>query len=163
MATVHRWVLSLTPALAAAAISVALLAGCDRPATETAPPITLWTRPTLSAVPGTPATSEPDADGVALIGVGFAEDGALIMVRFSGPAKLVQGWTQGSIYVVDEATRQSYDQVPVAPVIGPLFSKPRSDGQPGYVMLNNPRPGLTFSSSVTVVLGRYKREHIKLQ
>ena len=87
----------------------------------------------------------------------------MIIIHFSGPAKLIQSWNQGSFYVIDEANGIDYSQIPVAPIIGPLFGKPQKDGQPGYVMLNNPGPGIKAGSIVTVVLGKYKRVHIKVQ
>jgi hypothetical protein len=40
-----------------------------------------------------------------------------------------------------------------------FFRKPKTDGQPGYVMLNNTNMGLKSGSTVIVVLGKYKRVH----
>ena len=93
----------------------------------------------------------------------MAEDGAMIVVNFKGPAKLIQKWYQGSIYLVDETTEVAYDQIPVAPKLGPLFNKPRLDGQAGFALLSNPDQGIKPGSVVTVVLGNYKREHVTVK
>ncbi len=83
-----------------------------------------------------------------------------MIVRFNGPPRLMQTWGQGSIYVVDETTGIGYKQVAVAPVLGPLFAKPGANGGVGYVLLNNPDRGIKSGSTVTAVLGNYKRIHV---
>jgi hypothetical protein len=135
-----------------------------RPATaESLPPITPWQLP-KDSTEGIPlAAAEPDPDGVQLLETGLAEQGGMVIVRFNGPAKLMQTWGQGSIYIVDEETGTGYKQVGVAPVLGPLFAKPGAGGGPGYVLLMNPDQGIKPGSTVTVVLGKYKRVHIKVQ
>jgi hypothetical protein len=135
-----------------------------RPATaESLPPITPWQLPKTSTEEIPLAAAEPDPDGVQLLGAGIAEEGGMVIVHFNGPNKLMQTWGQGSIYIVDEETGIGYKQVAVAPVIGPLFSKPGAGGGPGYVLLMNPNQGINPGSMVTVVLGKYKRVHIKVQ
>jgi hypothetical protein len=133
---------------------------CNSTPTEQLPTIKEWERPKISTENIASVTSEPDADGVQFINVGMAEDGNMIIVNFRGPAQLIDKWNQGSVYLVDEVTGNAFDQIPVAPVIGPLFGKPKKDGGLGYALLNNIgksiRPGLL----VTVVLGNYKREHV---
>jgi hypothetical protein len=146
-----------------AVICLALLAGCAPAQAEQLPPIKSWQKSLISTEGINLAAAEPDADGVSMTGVGLAEDGAMLIINFKGPAKLIQTWNQGSMYVVDEATGIDYSQIPVAPVIGPLFGKPVKDGQPGYVMLNNPDPGIKSGSVVTVVLGKYKRVHVTVK
>jgi len=104
--------------------------------------------------------SEPDPDGVEFTGISFGADGALITVGFKAPPEVAQGWLDGSIYVVDEASGRIYNEVPVMPVIGPLFARPKESGQSGYVMLTNYDRGIKSGSAVTVVIGFYKREHV---
>ena len=49
--------------------------------------------------------------------------------------------------------------VPMVPVIGPLFERPKNENQLAYVMLVNPSFNIKSGSVLTVVLGNYKREH----
>jgi hypothetical protein len=141
-------------------ILVLVLTGCSSAPEEQLPTITPWERPKISTDEIPLAASEPDTDGVQLLNIGMVEDGAMIIVNFKGPAKLVDKWNQGSIFLVDEATGTAFDQIAVAPVIGPLFAKPKEDGQSGYAMLNNPGYGIRPGMTVTAVLGKYKREHV---
>ncbi len=104
-------------------------------------------------------TVEPDPDGVTLEGVGFAADGGYIMVSYSGPKELLSTFRQDDVYVYDESTRGVYKDIPVMPIIGPLVGKPGTDGQKGYTMLLNYYGGIKSGSVVSVVLGKYKREH----
>jgi hypothetical protein len=46
------------------------------------------------------------------------------------------------------------------PRIGPLFGKPKREGQAGYVMLINGPTPLKGGERVTVVLGNYTQEHV---
>jgi len=69
--------------------------------------------------------------------------------------------TQDYIWVVDEQTRVVYKDIPMMPKIGPLIGRPAHEGQGAYVMLlsyGTVKPG----AIVTVVVGNYKREHIKI-
>jgi hypothetical protein len=138
------------------------LAACGSAKDEQLPDIVPWQPPKVS-LEGIPlAASEPDPDGVQFAGVGMAEDGAMIIVNFVGPAALIQTWNQGDVYVVDQ-NGTAYNQVPVAPVLGPLFAKPKEDGQAGYVLLYNPNYGVRPGSIVSVVLGKYRRDHIQVR
>jgi hypothetical protein len=139
-----------------------LLAGC-KSEPEVLPQIIAWN--TTFDVPGDIklTSMEPDGDNVQLSGVKIAAEGPMIMVSFRGPSKLIDKWSQGTIYVVDEATKSQYGQITIAPVLGPLFSKPKTDNGGGYVMLDNPGGGIRPGSVVTVVLGNYKRVHITVE
>ena len=107
-------------------------------------------------------TTEPDPDGISFESIGFAADGAYLMVQFKAPINQSQLWQQDYIYVVDEATRGVYKDIPIMPVVGPLIGRPVREGQSGYVMLANYYQGIKNGSIVTVVLGNYKREHVKV-
>jgi hypothetical protein len=84
-------------------------------------------------------------------------------VGFKVPPRTAENWWQGSVYVIDEGTGTVYKDIPVAPIIGPLLAKPVEEGQIGYAMLNNYRNGVKSGSVVSVVLGKFKREHITVQ
>ncbi len=104
-------------------------------------------------------TVEPDPDGVTLQGVGFAADGGYIMVSYSGPVTIIHTFRQDDVYVYDETTRGVYKDIPVVPILGPLQGKPVNDDQMAYTMLKNYYGGIKSGSVVSVVLGKYKREH----
>jgi hypothetical protein len=106
------------------------------------------------------ATSDPDADGGQLLGVNLGNDTGMITVGFKAPFKLADTWQQGSIFVVDETTGIIYDNIPVMPIVGPLFGKPAEEGQPGYVMFYNYYAGVKAGALVTVIMGRFRREHV---
>ena len=79
---------------------------------------------------------------------------------------MARKWQQGMVYVVDEATGAKYTEIPVLPVVGPLFGRPNQAGQTGHVMFTNATPGaagLRRGSVVTVVLGAFKQEHVTVQ
>jgi hypothetical protein len=137
--------------------------GCHPAPPETLPAIIPWQGEQITANAYKLTSTEPDADGAQLMSVSTAEDGAWIIVNFRAPVKLAQTWNEGNIMVIDELNGRGYNQIPVAPVIGPLFSKPKSDGQPGYAMLVNPDGGVKVGSTVTVVLGNYKRLHVEVK
>ena len=101
-----------------------------------------------------------DPDEVHLLGVTFGAEGNFIVVEFKTSPKIANTWTYGNVYVIDEASGIKYDQIPVMPVIGPLFSKPKILGQIGNVMLYNINGGLKSGAIVTVVLGNFKQEHV---
>jgi hypothetical protein len=112
----------------------------------------------------TPAPASTNANQqVKLLGVGFAAEGGLIMVRFKAPPKIAEQWWQGRVSVIDEATGTVYNEIPVSPLIGPLIGRPKIAGQSGYVMLVNPPPGIQPGSTVTVVLGNFRQEHVTVQ
>lgn len=118
------------------------------------------TRPVPQAVRTlAPAATNADQQ-MEVLGVGFAAEGGLIMVRFKAPPKTVEQWWQGRVSVVDEATGKVYNEIPVAPLIGPLIGRPKIAGQSGYVMLVNTPPGIQPGSTVTVKLGNFQQEHV---
>ena len=120
--------------------------------------------PAAPAAPTAPLAAEESVTRtVELMGVGYAAEGAYIMVRFKAPPLVVRRWMQGSVSVRDETTGQLYNEIPTMPLIGPLLGHPSKAGQPGYVMLVNTPPGLVPGSLVTVVLGDFKQEHVPIQ
>ena len=108
------------------------------------------------------ATAEPVTQAVELLGVGYAADGALLVVQFkASPQEARRTMRQGTISVTDEASGALYNEVPNMPIIGPLIGHPARADQPGYAMLVNTPPGLPPGSLVTVVLGNFKQEHVR--
>ncbi len=105
---------------------------------------------------------EQSLEEVSLVGVGFAAEGAYLNVQFTAPPDLARAWQIGQVYIIDEATGKIYDQVPIMPVLGALFGKPKEPGQIGYVMFLNVDPPLQNGALVTVVLGDNRWEHISL-
>jgi hypothetical protein len=97
------------------------------------------------------------------MGVGFAAEGGFIMVQYKAPPLVARQWMQGTVYVRDEATGNVFSEIPVMPKIGPLIGRPREPGQPGYVMLVNPRGALKPGATVTVVLGDFQQEHVTVR
>jgi hypothetical protein len=141
-----------------------IFSGCHSAPEVQAPAITPFKVETADVTAGIkPAPAEPDPDGAQLLSVGFGADGILVSVGYTAPPKLAQSWRQGNVYIVDERTGIVYDDVPVVPVLGPLFSKPHTDGQAAYVMLSNPTSAIKSGAVVTVVLGNYKRLHVTVQ
>jgi len=161
----------LAIAIASVCALLALSAGCNSTPEEKVPSIIPWQEEAsltgAAAVQLTAgvedAAGETDPAGVELLTVGFAADGYYIMVSFKSPPEAVEDWWQGSIYVIDESTGTVYEDIPVAPNIGLLLAKPQQEGQIGYAMLNNYGAGIRYGSVVSVVLGNFKREHIKVQ
>jgi len=135
-------------------------------ADENAPSVaTTETAPTGQGAGGTTTAVDPDSflgdeKTVELVGVGMSAEGLMITVQFKTEPNIARRWRQGNVYVVDEATGRRYDQIPVMPVIGPLFGHPVRPDQIGYVMFNNVAPGLKTGDKVTVVLGGFKEEHV---
>ena len=140
---------------------------------EAATEALILTVPETSTSIEAPAAAAPTAESTApslvvantveLLGVGFAADGGFIIVNFKAPPSVVQDWWQGRVSVTDEASGTVYNEIPVLPVIGPLIGKPVEAGQMGYVMLTHNPPKLRIGSLVTVALGEYKFEHIKIE
>ena len=151
--------------LKAQAVATAMIEQADdspaMPVSATAAP------PTPAAPAGSPAseplvTPEPVTQAVELLGVGYAADGALLVVQFkAAPMEARRTMRQGTISVTDEASGTVYNEVPSMPIIGPLIGHPAVAGQPGYAMLVNTPPGLPPGSLVTVVLGDFKQEHVR--
>jgi len=155
--------------LALLTLVLTLPTGCGSPSEEEEMPPIVFISPTDNSSSVTAASNvelaagEPDVDGVKLLGVSLSADSIYIMVSFTAPPQAVQGWGQGSIYVVDEASGAVYRDIPIVPVLGTLFGRPQQEGQIGYVMLGNPAAGIRSGSVVSVVLGRFKREHVVVQ
>jgi len=108
-------------------------------------------------------TPQTTPGGVEIVAVTTAADGAYIMVQFRAPARLVRSWIQGNVFVIDESTGIRYAEIPSVGTIGPLISRPKSDGQLGYVMLTNAPTPLQAGAIVTVILGKYEQEHLVIQ
>lgn len=119
------------------------------------------TQPAAGETPTATATYPPDS--VELIGVGMAADGGLIIVQFKTSPRIASLWQQGNVSVTNEANGMLFNEVPVYPSIGPLFGRPKLEGQVGYFMLVNPEPKLRSGDLVTVVMGEYKFEHVKVE
>jgi hypothetical protein len=110
----------------------------------------------------TEEAEEAEGATIELLSVDFAADGNLISVQFVAPPSVARRWNQGTVSVTDEGTGTAYNEVPVMPAIGPLIGHPKEAGQRGYVMLVNTAPGLRPGSLVTVVLGEFKQEHVRV-
>jgi hypothetical protein len=110
-----------------------------------------------TATPETQAVEEPE---VKLLGVSLGTESGLILVQFKAPPAVTRQWQQGNVHVIDEATGADYYEIPVMPVIGPLFARPNQAGQLGYVMLVNAPVPLQAGAQVTVNLGEYSFEHV---
>jgi len=122
--------------------------------------------PSLAPVSELTTTEEAGTDAVQLVRVEVGNESGLILVQFKAPPALARRWQQGMLYVVDEATGVLYNEIPVLPVVGPLFGRPKIAGQIGHVMFTNAAPGasgLQRGSVVTVVLGAFKQEHVTVQ
>jgi hypothetical protein len=130
-------------------------------------PTAVSTQPARSPQPGsTVAAARPtdlDPDQVVIVNVGYAGEGSYIIVQFIAPPQITRNWTQMNVSVIDEATGTVYNEVPVAPIVGPLFARPIRAGQIGYVMLVNLPNPLPSGSLVTVILGDFKQEHLTIK
>jgi hypothetical protein len=101
--------------------------------------------------------------GTELRSVGLGLYGGVIAVQFRMPPREARLLQQGNVYVIDEKTKQTYRQVPVVAKLGPLITRPKQEGQIGYVMLVNAPVPLKEGAVVTVVLGDYKKEHVRVR
>lgn len=108
-------------------------------------------------------TSARFKGGAEILAVGLAAEGVYISISYRVPPTSARGLRQGTVYVIDEATKTAYREVPVMPTLGPLISHPRQAGQIGYAMLVNAPVPLKKGSIVTVVLGEYRQEHMLIQ
>jgi len=111
-------------------------------------------------------TEQADSTAIQIVRVEVGTESGLILVQFKAPYQVARTWQQGTVYVVDEATGAKYYEIPVLPVVGPLFARPKEAGQIGQVMFTNASPGaagLRRGSVVTVVLGAFKQEHVTVQ
>lgn len=118
---------------------------------------------TMTTEAGANSTPTPEASTVELLGVGIGAEGNFIEVYFLAPPQVAGTWYQGNVSVVDENTGTVYNEVPVIPVVGPLFGKPVEAGQMGYVMFVNAPTPLQSGAIVTVTLGEYVFEHVQVK
>lgn len=157
--------------LQAQAQASTLIAGAAATPTSLARPTALAASPTVSPVvtllpapADTPlATTALVSNAVQVLSVVMAAEGGFVLVNFMAPPEVVSTWYQGSVWLEDEATGALYSEIGVVPVVGPLFGRPVDPGQPGYVMLVNAPNPLRPGAVVTVVLGDYRFEHIRIE
>ena len=159
--------------LQAQAQATALIAGAV--ATQAPTPLpTAWTvRPTaapettpLPAVADTPLAPTvviSNTDPVQVLSVVIAAEGGFVLVNYKAPPEVATKWYQGAVWVKDEASGTVYSEIGVLPVVGPLFGRPVEPGQPGYVMLVNAPEPLQPGAVITVVLGDYRFEHVRIE
>jgi len=148
----------------------------DEPATLQA--VAAEEEPTPVAEPAAPAAEEIEAAPQAneestpelaataateVLQVGFGSDGTLISVAYKAAPTVARKWMQGIVYVLDEETGTKYGNVPVMPKVGPLLGRPKEYGQVAYIMFVNGPVPLAPGDIVTVVLGDYKQEHVKVR
>jgi hypothetical protein len=122
--------------------------------------------PTLLAPPsgaGSALAPAPERTQVEIVRVGFAAEGAYIIVQFYAPPRMTHAWIQGTVSLIDEASGTVYNEIPVTPVIGPLIGRPAQATQLGYVMLVNAPTPLAPGAKVTVILGDFRQEHLIVQ
>ncbi len=108
----------------------------------------------------TAETQTEEESKVILLGVSLGTESGLILVQFKAPPTVTRHWQQGNVYVTDEASGAVYNEIPVMPVIGPLFARPIEANQIGYVMFVNLPVPLQSGAKVTVKLGEYTFEHV---
>lgn len=111
-------------------------------------------------------SEEEDRDSkeerVEIVSIGYGADGGMLVIHFIAPVTVVQTLFQGQVSIMDETNGAIYNEIPVIPKVGPLIGRPIEYGQLGYVMLVNTPPGLPPGSLVTVLLGEYTFEHIRV-
>jgi hypothetical protein len=115
------------------------------------------------AAPAVEVVATAELDQVRIVNVSYAGEGSYIIVQFMAPQKITRNWTQTNVSVTDEASGTVYNEVPVVPIVGPLFARPLHAEQIGYVMLVNLPNPLPPGSLVTVILGDFKQEHLTIQ
>lgn len=134
----------------------------------TAPAAAAMVTRTVAAVvataPSGPQTPVPSPTAsIRLMRVGFAANGEYIHVEYFAPPVLISQWRQGLFSVIDEATGEVYNEVPVMPIVGPMIGRPVRPEQMAYVMLVNRPPLLQPGARVTVVLDKFRFEHIVVE
>ena len=161
--------------LRAQAMATTLMQSAGAAGATSAP--TAMPLPTLKSTPSPDSTALPTPSslvgggtpqGVAtsqvrLVGVSVGTESDLILVQFKANPSVARKWQQGAVYVVDEATGAIYNEIPVLPVVGPLFGRPKDEDQIGYVMLVNAPSELRSGAIVTVVLGDFTQQHVTVQ
>jgi hypothetical protein len=118
--------------------------------------------PTAPSVSPTPVSTEQTEIPVQLLSVSIGAENNYIVVSFKASPATCRNWTQGNVWVIDEASKIKYNNVPVMPIIGPLFARPKVAGQSGYVMFINTDGKVAPGAVVTVVLGDFVQEHVKV-
>ncbi len=126
-------------------------------------PVTGAALPSPSSEAELSDAEEADTDAVQIVRVEVGAESGLILVQFKAPHEVARNWQQGMVYVVDEATGTLYNEIPVLPVVGPLFARPKQAGQIGHVMFVNMNSSLHPGAQVTVVLGAFRQEHVTVQ
>jgi hypothetical protein len=140
-----------------------LLVSCSKSEKETSL-ATIVSNPSITSISSRDLSKyqltekEADPDGATLMSVGFGAEGAYIDVSYKAPPALARLWMQGDVFVVNEKTGVVYADTVLMPVVGWLFQRPTDPDQVASVMLVN--HGLKTGDLVTVVLGKYKREHV---
>ncbi len=133
-------------------------------AATTAPAVTRTLAAVATAAPSGPQTPAPSPTAsIRLMRVGFAANGEYIHVEYFAPPVLISQWRQGLFSVIDEATGEVYNEVPTMPIVGPMIGRPVKPEQMAYVMLVNRAPLLQPGAMVTVVLDKFRFEHIVVE
>lgn len=138
------------------------------PAAATAPTSTpaagKTASPSATVAPSGPQLPAPSPTAsIRLVRVGFAANGEYIHVEYFAPPVLIAQWRQGLFSVIDETTGEVYNEVPVMPIVGPMIGRPVKPEQMAYVMLVNRVPRLAAGAKVTVVLDKFRFEHIVVE
>jgi hypothetical protein len=108
--------------------------------------------------------THPMSYTVQLENVSLGTDGRLIVVNFLAPYRFTDSMTvRGRAYVIDEATGETYQDIPVMPIIGPLVGRPNANGLQSYIMFYNNDLAVKKGTVVTVVLGDFKQEHVTVK
>jgi len=117
-----------------------------------------------AATPSRAQTPDPEPTAsIRLVRVGFAANGEYIHVEYFAPPLLIAQWRQGLFSVIDETTGEVYNEVPTMPIVGPMIGRPVKAEQMAYVMLVNRPPELQPGAIVTVVLDKFRFEHIVVE
>jgi hypothetical protein len=133
-------------------------------AAAAAPMVTRTVAAVVATAPSGPQTPAPSPTAsIRLVRVGFAANGEYIHVEYFAPPVLISQWRQGLFSVIDEATGEVYNEVPVMPIVGPMIGRPVRPEQMAYVMLVNRVPQLQPGAMVTVVLDKFRFEHIVVE
>lgn len=135
-------------------------------------PVVVTSAPTLTgtlaavaaATPSDRPTPAPEPTAsIRLVRVGFAANGEYIHVEYFAPPVLIAQWRQGLFSVIDETTGEVYNEVPTMPIVGPMIGRPVKPEQMAYVMLVNRPPELQPGAIVTVLLDKFRFEHIVVE
>jgi hypothetical protein len=121
-------------------------------------------------LPGKPLISlgenaTDNSTSVELLGVKASSEIGFIEVSFKADTATSGKWFQANntMYVIDETNGREYREIPVMPKIGPLVGRPLTRDQVGFVMFMNRDFSIKPGSIVTVVLGEWMKEHVKVE